>query len=620
MRIIYTALALFVLVVSVSCVKESNTGPVSRAKLSGLAEKGPFVKGSKVSIRELTDELVPTGKVFTTEIIDDLGRYETGNLELVSPYAEIVVEGNYFNEVTGEVSTVPITLGAIADLSRQNTANVNLLTHLEQGRVRHLVSGGASFAQAKKQAANEVIKAFYIDREVNEFADRMSLMDPNEHASILYTLSIYVLNGVADETALSAKLQQLASDIELNGEFSDQNDEFVLQSMQSLEYQHTLGNLIARYLVLGVDIDVNEIVKSAPETPPSGTTESFFDNPNHYWQLFNTGMSTFINYYQALTLFEASFTGVADAQENPRYAPIASRQVDVNNSQLADMWLVGVLAVQRFNMIIDRSRTSAFPDTHIMEHYGHTHRALIYWSMMSLWGDLPYFDAPIVNTRDNFVSRSPSAEIIDKLIPSLKTAADQIPLQPNEYGFGKTFPFAMLARLSLMKGDYEATRQYAENIIQTGQYSLSANEYDATERVYGYEWDYYYPSTRYTADYQSLINESQTIHYIGYPEILLMASEACLKLGESTKALAYLNEVRENNGKAPINASQTATILESIMEEIRDELGKDALWLLALKRNGLAESTLGLPAHRTVLPIPGEAIQSNPRLTQNPGY
>src|SRR5690606_11403330 len=120
--------------------------------------------------------------------------------------------------------------------------------------------------------------------------------------------------------------------------------------------------------------------------------------------------------------------------------------------------------------------------------------------------------------------------------------------------------------------------------------------------------------------YRDLINNSHTIHYVTYAEIVLTAAEACIGLGEINQALVYLNQVRESQGKSPLSITGEAATRQALMDEIRNELGKDGLRFSALKRNGKAAVGLNMPVYRALLPLPQSDIDRNPAMTQNPGY
>lgn len=106
-------------------------GPNGSAKeVAGYVQKGPFVTGTSVTIHELTDKLIPTGKSFAAQIKDDSGSFKVSG-ELSESYAEIIANGFYFNEVTNRLSGSPITLRTLSNLSGKENVNINILTTLQ---------------------------------------------------------------------------------------------------------------------------------------------------------------------------------------------------------------------------------------------------------------------------------------------------------------------------------------------------------------------------------------------------------------------------------------------------------------------------------------------------------
>ena len=131
-------------------------------------------------------------------------------------------EGFYRNEVTGEVSKSQITLNALVDLSERETANINLLTHLEYERVIELVGAGETIASAKKKAESDVFKAFGIEVD-NASAEDLDIFAKGDDNAALLAISI-LMQGKLTEGKLSDRLAGFASDIEKDGSWDDENE------------------------------------------------------------------------------------------------------------------------------------------------------------------------------------------------------------------------------------------------------------------------------------------------------------------------------------------------------------------------------------------------------------
>ncbi|MDI1324330.1 MAG: BspA family leucine-rich repeat surface protein [Algoriphagus sp.] len=193
---------------------------IKKEKISGFVQKGPFVRGTSILMSELNSELAQTGKVFTSQIINDQGLFEITNIELNSSFVEFSSSGFYFNEVTGEISSAPITLTSISDLSNKSSINVNVLTHLEKKRVENLIKEGKSFSEAKKQAKNEVLSIFSIVLDSNSDFEDYDISKNTEEGGILLAISI-ILQGNRSVGQLTELLSKIQSDIVTDGKLDE---------------------------------------------------------------------------------------------------------------------------------------------------------------------------------------------------------------------------------------------------------------------------------------------------------------------------------------------------------------------------------------------------------------
>jgi hypothetical protein len=64
-------------------------------KINGYAQKGPYLNGTSITIAELANDLVPTGKNFSSQILDNTGTFEIKNVELTFQYVELRADGFY---------------------------------------------------------------------------------------------------------------------------------------------------------------------------------------------------------------------------------------------------------------------------------------------------------------------------------------------------------------------------------------------------------------------------------------------------------------------------------------------------------------------------------------------
>jgi hypothetical protein len=199
----------------------SGSNPIKKEKITGTFQKGPFVEGIQATLNELDSELNPTGKPYQTLITDNKGTFELRNVELVSPYAHLIANGFYFNEVTGNKSSAPITLQAIVDVTDKDNINVNVLTHLEYYRVLDLVDGGMSVKAAKKQAQKEIFAVLGIDSDSFKDSEDMTIFGTSESDAALLAVSILLL-GDLREADFTQRLMNFSQAIRNEGTWNNE--------------------------------------------------------------------------------------------------------------------------------------------------------------------------------------------------------------------------------------------------------------------------------------------------------------------------------------------------------------------------------------------------------------
>jgi len=144
---------------------KSGYGEIGKSMtVYGLAQNGPYADSSVVKLTALDEStLESTEQVFTGMVEGGFGGYSVKAESLKSNIARVSVTGKYLEAKSGQLSEKELTLYALTDLNVHDSVNVNLFTTLEYERVRELVKNKKlSFADAKKQARNELLDAFHV--------------------------------------------------------------------------------------------------------------------------------------------------------------------------------------------------------------------------------------------------------------------------------------------------------------------------------------------------------------------------------------------------------------------------------------------------------------------------
>ena len=231
---------------------------------SGKVQKGPFVTGATITVNELNENLGQTGMSFTTSISSDDGSFSLSNIEMESDLALLSGNGFYFNEVIGQLSSSQITLQAFADLTKEETVNINVLTHITKARIETLVGEGMSFTDAKRQAEGEFQDFLGVTEHFNQGFEQMSIVSEGDFNAMLLAFSIILQkpsNNMMEIPTLPAQLTllmtNLSTDFAADGTVDDQSLVDKLLGNISLQDQVYIRRRIQNYYSgLGLNVEI----------------------------------------------------------------------------------------------------------------------------------------------------------------------------------------------------------------------------------------------------------------------------------------------------------------------------------------------------------------------------
>lgn len=311
-----------------------------------------------------------------------------------------------------------------------------------------------------------------------------------------------------------------------------------------------------------------------------------------------------------------------EAQMNYRYtkiindsrfvAPIRSSEPNIHNC-----W---INSYQALNMIARLYRADAMYRA-VYSPYLNVYRDMCYYQMLIWWGGVVVVpNAGFESYADP--SRTSESSILQMLEEELVEAIRNLDekkcvafaTNANDALFvSKDVARILLAKVYMYQQKWAAASNLLQKVVDKSIYPI--------EKV----------PTKYTSENKDLIlalmvgNESRAsrVYVDGSPEdvvpimtttdVKLLYAECEIHLGNNAKASKYISEVDNVNG-----ISGTSVSVEGI-KQLRKSL-KLQDYFAFLKRNGLAIKELGLEKYQLLLPIPENAIDMNPNLTQNPGY
>ena len=201
-----------------------DAGIIADLNVAGLTQKGPFAKGSAVTVQGIDCKTMAlTGEVFEGKVKSDKGDFEVKDVNLSSTCAVFEVTGYYFNELTGKKSSDKLTLHTLTDLKDRKNVNINLLTELEYERVMNLVTEEKmEFAEAKKKAEKEVLAAFSVKAKDGEFAqfEDLNILEKGDDNAALLAVSVMVQSDLK-VAKLVERVNDVAADIAKDGSWDD---------------------------------------------------------------------------------------------------------------------------------------------------------------------------------------------------------------------------------------------------------------------------------------------------------------------------------------------------------------------------------------------------------------
>lgn len=232
-----------------------------KVSIVGTIQKGPFIQGSVITVLELDELLKPTGRTFQTTVQNNSGSFQLEDIELESQYVQLKADGFYFNETFGELSKAQLTLLGIADVSSTNSININLLTHLERGRIQQLIGQGLSFEEAKTQAQQEILNVFSIVLSEIRGSELLDISQANDDNAVLLAISI-IMQGYRSEAELSELLAMMIMDLEPDGNLDDRNlQSKLINQAHLLQPDEIRSNLENRYTDLGISFELPDFEK-----------------------------------------------------------------------------------------------------------------------------------------------------------------------------------------------------------------------------------------------------------------------------------------------------------------------------------------------------------------------
>jgi hypothetical protein len=359
------------------------------------------------------------------------------------------------------------------------------------------------------------------------------------------------------------------------------------------------------------------------------------------------------------------------------------------NSEITYLWQYPYQSLYQVNDVLNGiSNNNQLSASFIKQITGEMEvvRALYYFNLVNLFGGVPLVTSIDYNTTAHLPRASVNA-VYTQILADLGDAVKKLPATYPSSGHARPNLYtalALLAKVHLYQGQWQAAYNEADSIIKSGMYSVTNTPLNGVFLDGSNEAIWQLPaisSQDQTAEGEKFVPNSGSIpnflvtpfllsqfeagdqrlqNWIGttvinnqnlyYPfkyknvlasatpvedymvfrlgEMYLIRAEAAAELNNLSGALADVNIIRARAGLAASTAnvtSQTA-VLAAVMHERQTELCFEwgNRWF-DLKRTGTVGTVLtaektGWQSYDALYPLPQAQIQLNNQLTQNPGY
>lgn len=222
--------------------------------------------------------------------------------------------------------------------------------------------------------------------------------------------------------------------------------------------------------------------------PNELTTENFFQDTQQaltgvfgvYDILQETGLYSRHQYFN-LDMLSEEAVGTSSLQGALR--PVETRTYSASNGSIAPTWNALYLGIKRANLVLERIPENAdnIDDSDRLVAEARFLRALYYFELVSLWGDVPLLEN--VKNEVGGEPRAPASEVYALILSDLEFAANNLPRKSEIAStmLGRAPRGAALAlegRVQLMRGEWEAARAAFQAVIDLGEYRLMEEYFD----------------------------------------------------------------------------------------------------------------------------------------------
>ncbi|MGB0527460.1 MAG: RagB/SusD family nutrient uptake outer membrane protein [Flavobacteriaceae bacterium] len=207
-------------------------------------------------------------------------------------------------------------------------------------------------------------------------------------------------------------------------------------------------------------------------------SESFFNSPEDYQSAliaaYDLLQATYINVMLGEIASNNTLAGGESATDVPGIQEIDDMIHTPVNQQLRDIWSWMYAGINRANFILEFKDNIDFAEKEVILAEARFLRAYYYFELIKWFGDVPFVLDQRIQFGDQYiVERTPKAEIYAQLEADLAQGAQVLPTVAAEAGrVTKGAALALLGKIHLYQGEFEAAATALEEVINSGAYDL----------------------------------------------------------------------------------------------------------------------------------------------------
>jgi len=362
------------------------------------------------------------------------------------------------------------------------------------------------------------------------------------------------------------------------------------------------------------------------------------------------------------------------------YAQIANNLIAADNGVNEGIWGANYDCINRVNNVLARIDDISMTTDERNTYSGDALflRALSHFNLIGFFGGVPIKTQPTLDLSNIDQARNTMAEVYAQIISDLLDAEQKLPLSRP---LGKASAFsatALLARAYL--GLFQLNNDpavaalavaKADKVINEGGFILAPSYGDlfkgnTTESIFEVAFDvqnsnrlaqYFFPrsltgryeisppdafiqtfdaidTSRFNASiaidstnmpygykYRDITGGTDRVYVLRLAEMYLIRAEALAYSNGSIESIQNdINVIRNRAGLLPVTATDYNELKLIIENERRHEFAFEGQRWSDLVRTKRAATVLNIPEKFTLFPIPLSEMQTNKKMTQNPGY